>query len=655
MSILLAIMLAGASSVGVEFQLLDTGKPFRSIERTSLLYGTVEFRIRTPDGTAVRGLQILTDSVTTRGDDVTLCGNPGGDSSCVVEFSHIARRKLRVEYDLIKPGDGRRRISESIATLHAHLGREAGSGSVMIEHARTEGTPPDYVTRTIRFESSTGGGDRRRVQYHTDIEKGDLDVKVRGVRGTTVVSLSPPDPEAPKLIPILFDVAPYLRTKKRRGGIEWEDSYTTRVMELRQGLRQAAAAGVDVEYLVVSYGANDRLFGPFRLRSGRLDDAGRLANDATLDALESALLRPPDPEFPGSDFGSIVHTLNDLYLRGHAGQVQLVWITDGWSAGGLPRFQPDLWPERVAQLNPEWSEDEQAEVLAILDTGLGLQDAELSRFIATMPADETDRAGRILRFLQALDRDATRTLDPHRVDTSPMMNCLFIPSDRSLRGDRFTEFLGFVEQRWGGDLFRLLRLNQSITEELEEELNQRGRGSGPESLAGLLRLTYEQMIHSGRLVLEVPNPKQNGARREITVNVRRDGIRVRLMPTYSASRPRDERLAEFVGSPFKSLRMLAAYDSRYHPFDGALREATRRRWEIETDPQVRAVVFESWISVQLQLLQTGEDRLQAYDALVSAGREAGRLPLPTLARDAAAAAEWFWSRRPGGVPIRDTP
>ena len=66
MSILLAIMLAGASSVGVEFQLLDTGKPFRSIERTSLLYGTVEFRIRTPDGTTARGLRILTDSVTTR-------------------------------------------------------------------------------------------------------------------------------------------------------------------------------------------------------------------------------------------------------------------------------------------------------------------------------------------------------------------------------------------------------------------------------------------------------------------------------------------------------------------------------------------------------------------------------------------------------------
>lgn len=634
MSILLAIMLAGASSVSVEFQLLDTGEPFRSIERTSLLYGTVEFRIRSPDGTSARALRIFTDSVNTRGDDVILCRNPAVDSSCVMEFSNIARRRLRVEYDLVTSGGERRRISESIATLHAHPGHGTGLGkNVVIEHVRAVDTPPDYVTRAIRFESLAGSGDRRRVQYHTDIEKGDLDVKVFGVRGTTVVSLSPPDPEAPKLIPILFDVAPYLRTKKWRGGIEWENSYATRVTELRQGLKWAAAAGVDVEYLVVSYGANDRLFGPFRLHSGRLDDPERLANDATLDALERSLLRPPDPEFRGSDFGSIVHTLNDLYLRGYAGQVQLVWITDGWSAGGRPRFQTDLWPERVAQLNPEWSEAEQAEVLAALDTGLGLQDAELSRFIATMPRHEPDRAGRIFRFLQALDRDAMRTLHPHRVDTSPMMNCLFIPSDRSLRGDRFTEFLDFVEQRWGGDL--------------------RGPGSRPESLGGLLQLTYQQMIHSGWLLLEVPNPKQNGARRKITLNVRRDGIRARLMPTYSASRPRDERLAGFVGSPFKSLRMLAAYESRYHPFDDALREATRRRWEIETDPQVRAVVFESWISVQLQLLQTGEDRKGAYDALVSAGREAERLPSPALAREAAAAAEWYWSRRPGGATIHD--
>jgi len=392
----------------------------------------------------------------------------------------------------------------------------------------------------------------------------------------------------------------------------------------------------------VSYGANDRLFGPFRLNPDRLDDSERRENEATLDALERSLLHPPVPASRSSDFGSIVHTLNDLYLRGYPGQVQLVWITDGWSAGGIPRFQPDLWPERITQLNPEWSEDAQAEVLAALDMGLGLQDAELSRFIASMPADEPDRAGQVVRFLQTLDRDAMRTLHPHRVDTSPMMNCLFIPSDRSLRGDRFTEFRNFVEQRWGGDLIRLLRLNPSITEELEEELNQSGQPARVKSLGGLLRSTYEQMTHSGTLVLEVPNPKQNGAHREIKVEVLRKGVRARLMPNYSSSRPRAERLVDFLGSPFKSLRMLAAYEARYHPFDARLRETARRRWQVETDPQVRAVVFESWISVQLQLLQTGEDRQGAYDRLVSAGREAQRLPSPTLARDAVAAAEWYW-------------
>ena len=88
--------------------------------------------------------------------------------------------------------------------------------------------------------------------------------------------------------------------------------------------------------------------------------------------------------------------------------------------------------------------------------------------------------------------------------------------------------------------------------------------------------------------------------------------------------------------------MLAAYETRNHPFDDALQEMTRRRWEVETDPQVRAIVFESWISVQLQLLQTGKDRQWAYDAHVSAGRQAGRLPSPALARAAATAAKWLY-------------
>ena len=117
-----------------------------------------------------------------------------------------------------------------------------------------------------------------------------------------------------------------------------------------------------------------------------------------------------------------------------------------------------------------------------------------------------------------------------------------------------------------------------------------------------------------------------------------------MMPVYSASRPRDERLADFLGSPFKSLRILAAYEARYHPFDELLRESGRRRWGIETDPQVREVLFESWTSVQLQRLQSGDNRQEAYDSLVSAGREAERLPSPALARDAAAAAVWHASR-----------
>lgn len=637
MNLLLAIMLAVASFTSVEFRLLDDDGPFRSLERTSLLYGSVEFRVRTPEGFEALELRVLDESLP-GGHEVILCES-ATDASCVIEFPRIERRRLRVEYDVIQPGVERTRIVQSIATLHAHSGLEIDARrNVLIEHASAADTPPDHVTRPIRFESGSGDG----VRYHTDIEKDDLDVRVRGVPGATVVRLNPPDPAAPKLIPILFDVSPYLRLRKRHDGMGWEDSYARRVAELRQGLTWAAAAGVDVEYCVVAYAMTGRLFGPFRLHLGQPDEPARRANEATLDALVRFMLRPPDPAWNrrGSDFGSIVHTLNDLYLRGYPGRVQLVWLTDGWSEGARPRFQSDLWPERMAQLNAVWPAGELAGILAALDAGLGLHDAELSRFIASMPEDDNDRAAGIVQFLQALDRDATRTLHPHRVDTSPMMNCLFIPSDRSLRGDRFTAFRDLVEHGWGGDLFRFLQLDRSIVEELEKELNQRNRGPEAESLAGLLRLTYEQMEHSSRIELEVPNTKQDGAPHEIEVKVRRDGVRARLMPTYSASRPRDERLTDFLGSPFKSLRILAAYETRKHPFDELLREAARQRWQVETDEQVRTVVFESWISVQLQLLQTGKGRQEAYDALVSAGREAPRLPSPALARDAGAAAEW---------------
>ena len=155
---MLAIVLVGASSVGVEFRLLDTGEPFRSLERTSLLYGSVEFRIRTPEGTETHGLRVLVDSVTPNGNEVTLCES-AGDSFCVVEFSHIARRRLRIDYDLVTPGDGRRRISGSIATLHAHSGLEYSSEeNVVVEHTRALGIPPDHVTRGIRYETTRSRG-----------------------------------------------------------------------------------------------------------------------------------------------------------------------------------------------------------------------------------------------------------------------------------------------------------------------------------------------------------------------------------------------------------------------------------------------------------------------------------------------------------------
>ena len=102
MNLLLAILLAAASPTSVEFRLLDDDGPFRSLERTSLLYGSVEFRVRTPEGFEALELRVLDESLP-GGHEVILCES-ATDASCVIEFSRIERHRLRVEYDVLQPG-----------------------------------------------------------------------------------------------------------------------------------------------------------------------------------------------------------------------------------------------------------------------------------------------------------------------------------------------------------------------------------------------------------------------------------------------------------------------------------------------------------------------------------------------------------------------
>jgi len=178
--------------------------------------------------------------------------------------------------------------------------------------------------------------------------------------------------------------------------------------------------------------------------------------------------------------------------------------------------------------------------------------------------------------------------------------------------------------------------------------------AGAETVATALERTHEQLSHSYTLTLEVPNSKQDGARHDLSFDIAKRRKKAEsqkwtlvYMPYYTSSRSVRRRLADYLASPFKDLRVLSAYEIRNYWSDDDLYGALVEHWRIEEDGQVRAVLFESWVAIMLKRLQgvEGERAEEAAAKLRRVAGDAGTTPDPELARSAAAVAERFLSDR----------
>jgi hypothetical protein len=285
----------------------------------------------------------------------------------------------------------------------------------------------------------------------------------------------------------------------------------------------------------------------------------------------------------------------------------------------------------LAQLNPVWSESRLSGLLERLDRDRGAHDEALLRFVGSFEGTSSEAGLRVAEFLRGRDPGGTRTLQPHRVDSSPMLNVLLVPGDGWLRASRMMDFVVFVRESYGGRIFR----------------------SRPATVAQVLQVTHEQLRHSYVASVEVPNPHQNGALHTLRFDLvdtsgARKGYDLAFMPHYTSSRSALRRLADYLGSPIKELRLLSAYELRRHWSDERLDAARIDRWQSESDPQVRALLFESWVAIQLKRLQAETSRGPASRAppaalarILDAAEHADRLPDPQLARSAARAAERY--------------
>ena len=90
---------------------------------------------------------------------------------------------------------------------------------------------------------------------------------------------------------------------------------------------------------------------------------------------------------------------------------------------------------------------------------------------------------------------------------------------------------------------------------------------------------------------------------------RRDFSQRTWSPSGRPEAARADALPLLASTPFSLLRMLAAYELRNHPFDDDLYARLGERWRTEEHPEIRRVLFESWIVANLNRLQAGESEL----------------------------------------------
>ena len=309
--------------------------PFRPLTRTTLFYGSTTFRVNTSAPYRILGVEVIGEAVhLDSGQQAARCQSTEPPNRCTVDFGDVvAGQPFTVA---VRVGNARdnslQRVSRRFVTLDAHPSSDSISpAGVLVEHTDSDAHSPDHVVRLVRVQCVEGGRKNRQVHYVNDLGAESFRAKVKGIKGAKILSAHPPNDSVPLLIPILFNVSRYLVSGVHRKSVfGWSDRLADAVSALQQGLRGAARQGVDAEYVLAAYAATGRVFGPFRLIPGDdLSAPERAANDATLERLERFLTQPPLDAWNRrarllfvDNFGSVVHTLNDIYLREFEGLVQ---------------------------------------------------------------------------------------------------------------------------------------------------------------------------------------------------------------------------------------------------------------------------------------------------------------------------------------------
>lgn len=658
---------------------------FRPLNRASILGGRAEFIVETsaPEWFSIEGVTVTGhEGVYLRTGRLALCASSSSSNSCTADFGPgVARQRITVEAAVRNVDGVRFTVARDFATLDTHPYRigTASSGTRRASGS-AEQPPPNEVIRLVRIENEAGRGAEGRTGYRVDLPPEAFRVDVAGIEGATIKSVTLPaaarESEAvPLLIPIFINVSAYLNEEQREGAaFGWLPSYAGGddggiVRKLGQGLEWAAWSGVDAEFIVVDYAATARMFGPFRLHHGRqLTDDQKAQNRRTLDALASHLRQPPLPEWRtkrsgtwASDIGDPLLTLNDLYFRAHPGPVAALLLTDGRNNPIDPRplFLPDLWPERLVELDRALTSERSEAILGLLDAGRSLHDEATGRILGTAEETGTLRPEVFAAYLRGLDPGGTSALHPRREYRLPPMDALIVPSDTAPRREQQRTFGSMIREDFGGEVYRLYTVRKTPAKQMEQELRVSRDHGDMLTLGQMIHKIYDQLRASYVVVAEIPNAEQGGARQELTIGAveahttpkgktkhRPIEGRLRHVPTYTSSRSVREELPAWVQSPIAPLRLIAAHESRNHWDDSTLYGVLMRQAEVETNPAVGRVLLESAIAIELKRLQvTAEEiadanerrdcRRRAYDRLQALGEKAEDLADPPLARDAA--------------------
>jgi hypothetical protein len=654
----------------------------RPLSRSSILGGRTEFVVETsaPEWFSVERVVVTGhEGIYRRDGRLELCASSTAPNSCVADFGPgVARQRFTVEAAVRNVDGARFTVARDFATLDTHPHR-IGTASSGTRRAPTEPSPRAEVVRLVRLETDAGGGEAGRVGYRVDLPPELFRVDIAGIEGATVKSVTPPlaarpSESVPLLIPIFLNVSPYF-SEGREGGpaLGWLPSYAGEdggiVRKLRHGLEWAAWSGVDAEFVVVDYAATARMFGPFRLHTGRdLSDDQKAHNRSTLDGLADHLRQPPLPEWRrrrqdawASDVRHPLFTLNDLCFKAHPGLVAALLVTDGRDnpIEPRPRFLPELWPERLAELDRALTPERADAILGALDEEGGLRDEAIGRLNETAEENGDPALSLLAEYLRALETGGTATPHPHAEGRPPPMDALIVPGPSAPRRERPGPFHNMIREEFGGEVHRLYVARKTPAEQMEERLREGSDVADTLTLGQMIRKIYDQLRASCVVVVEVPDAEQTEARRTLTMRAEETSTtpkgktkvrpiegRLRYTPTFESSRTVREKLPALIQSPIAPLRLLAAHELRNHWQDPALYAVLPQRAEVETHGVIRRVLFESQVAIDLKRLQVTASeiadeverrtcRRRAYERLQALGEHAEVLPDPLLAEDAA--------------------